>query len=459
LSTGRRRTCTQSVFFTIRTAWGCTLLAAIGLMLPVLSGCGRGLQTKPDAAAWKPLEKDPAEDGRDLDRWPGWRGRNGQGIAAGGEPPVHLDLQRGLRWTADVPPGNSSPVVWGQRVFLTAQLDESATPTLGVIALDRRDGRRLWQSTAGPAHGPTHEKNGYASASVATDGERIVAFFGATGLFAFDPEGKRLWRADLGPLSHTWGMAASPVLYHDLVVQLCDNEKDSYLAAFDKSTGQVRWRVARPSAVCWSTPVVVQAPTPSGPRDELIVNGTSNPQETDGWITAYRPADGRELWKVHGTTHLVTPTPLVAGGLVFSLSGRNGPVMALRPGELPKGPEDRVVWKSRRGGPYIPSGVVYRNRLYVLTDPGVLSCYNPGTGQEIWQVRLRGPFTSSLVAAAGRLYAINERGTVYVVAAGDTSRILAESQLGERVLTTPALVGGDLILRTQHRLYCFTGKP
>lgn len=459
MTSGRRRIYNRHLHSTARRALECALAAGFWWTLALLSGCDRGLHTSPDAAAWKLLDKDPAEDGCDLDRWPCWRGRNGQGIAAGGEPPIRFSPQEGVRWKVDVRPGNSSPVVWGEQVFLTAELDHSEPPAVGLIALDRRDGRLLWQTTAGTAQGPTHEKNGYASASAVTDGQRIVAFFGATGLFCFDTSGKQLWRADLGPLDHQWGTAASPVLCRDLVIQVCDNEKESYLAAFDKSTGKVRWRVARPSTACWSTPVVVAAKTAHGSREELIVNGTSGLQETDGWVIAYQPDDGRELWKVRGTTHLVTPTPLVAGELVFSLSGRNGPVFALRPGDREGSADDRIVWKSRRGGPYIPSGVVYRNRLYVLTDPGVLSCYNPGTGQEIWKERLRGPFTSSLVAAAGRIYAVNERGTLYVLSAGDTPRVLAENPLGEHVLTTPAIVGGDLILRTQQRLYCFTGKP
>jgi outer membrane protein assembly factor BamB len=434
------------------------VLTAVGLFALTLScGCGRGLHTAPDAAAWKALEKDPAEDGRQLDRWPAWRGRNGQGIAAGGNPPLRFGPHEGVRWKTDARPGNSSPVAWAGQVLVTAQLDDSDPPTLGVMAFDRRDGRLMWQAVAGSARGPTHEKNGYASASVATDGQRVVACFGATGLFCCDLSGKLLWKAELGQVEQQWGTAASPILHEDLVVQVCDSEKESYLAAFDKSTGRRVWRVPRPSKACWSTPIVVRAPSSRGPRDELIVNGTSGPEEADGWVIAYAPADGRELWRQRGTTHLVTPTLLVGGGLVFSLSGRNGPVMALRPGE--QRDADRTVWRSQRGGPYIPSGLLYRNRLYVLTDPGMLACYNPGNGQELWRLRLRGPFSASLVAAAGRIYAVSERGTVYVVAAGDRTQLLAENPLGERTLATPAIVDGELLLRTQQRLYCFAGRP
>jgi outer membrane protein assembly factor BamB len=436
-------------------ALGAVCLFALGLSL----GCGRGLHTASDAVAWPSLSKDPAEDGRDLDRWPGWRGRNGQGIAAGGDPPLRFGPSAGVRWAVDVRPGNSSPVAWADRVFLTAQLDDRDPPTLGVIALDRHDGRLLWRTPAGSARGPSHEKNGFASASVVTDGQRVMACFGATGLFCFDFSGRLLWKAELGQLEQQWGMAASPILYENLVVQLCDSERESFLAAFDRSTGRTVWRVPRRSLACWSTPIVVHAPTARSLRAELIVNGTSGADETDGWVIAYAPADGRELWRQRGTTHLVTPTLLVGRDLVFSLSGRNGPLMALRPGERAGPAEGRVVWRCPRGGPYIPSGVVYRQRLYVLTDPGILSCYNPGNGEELGRLRLRGPFSASLVAAAGRIYAVNERGTVYVISAGDAPQLLAQNPLGERALATPAIVAGDLLLRTQRRLYCFAGRP
>jgi outer membrane protein assembly factor BamB len=436
------------------------LLAFVAILA---AGCGRGLESSPQAVAWKALDRDPAEDGHALDRWPAWRGRNGQGIAPGGIPPLRFGPNAEVRWKADARPGNSSPVVWGRHLLLTALLDTPDRATVGLVALDRHDGRQLWQAAAGSVRGPTHEKNGYASASVATDGRHVLAFFGATGLFCFDLAGKPLWKAELGQVEQQWGTAASPILHENLVVQLCDSGKESYLAAFDVSTGRPAWRVQRPSKACWSTPVVVRAPSASGQRAELraelIVNGTSGEQESDGWVIAYSPDDGRELWRLRGTTHLVTPTLLVGGDLVFSLSGRNGPVMALRPGAVAASPAQRLVWHSQRGGPYIPSGIVYRNRLYVLTDPGILFCYNPGNGQEIWQMRLRGPFTASLVAAAGRIYAVSERGTIYVVAAGDTPQVLAENPLGQRTLATPAIVEGDLIVRTQETIYCFSGRP
>lgn len=431
----------------LRALAACALLAA--------GGCAPGLKTSPEAKPWPPLAQDPAETGRDLDRWPGWRGVNGQGIAPGGNPPIRFGSESGLRWRVAVAPGNSSPAIWGDQIFLSAALDAAEPATLGVLAIDRRDGRELWRAPAGPAKGATHQKNGHASATPVTDGRHVVAFFGDTGLFCFDTAGEPLWHVRLGRFEHQWGTASSPVLYQDLVIQLCDSEQESWLAALKLSDGSLVWRVPRASKSCWTTPVLVGAPAKQGPRAELIVNGTGPEGVSVGSVTAYRPEDGRQLWRVPGTTTLTTPTLLVGGDLVFSLTGRNGPMMALRPGEVPDA--DRVVWQTHRGGPYIPSGVLYRNRLYVLTDAGVLGCYNPGNGQLLGQTRIRGPFTASLIAAAGRLYAVSERGTVYVLAAGETPEVLAEHPLGERVLATPAIVEGDLVLRTERALYCW--KP
>lgn len=405
------------------------------------------------------MERDPLEDGASADRWPGWRGRNGSGIAPAGSPAVHFSGSEGVGWKTAVPgEGNSSPVVWDEKIFLSTALEKTDPPTLAVLCFDRRDGRLLWQVEVGEAEGRSHVKNGYASASVATDGQRLFAFFGSTGLFCFDLDGNELWRADLGNLDHIWGTAASPVLYGETVIQLCDSSEASYLAAFDKTTGEPLWRTPRPSSGCWTTPVLVEATFDGKPRTELVVNGGAR-RESDAWlVVAYDPADGRELWRVAGTTELVTPTTLVGGGLVFSMSGRNGPIMAIRPGGSGDVTGSRVEWQTRRGGPYIPSGLCYRNRLYVLGDAGRITCYNAGSGESIWSHRFRGVFTASLVAADGRIYAIDERGTVYVVAAGDSFQLLAENDLDNGCLATPAIVGGDLLIRTETDLLLIPGQ-
>jgi outer membrane protein assembly factor BamB len=422
-------------------------------------GCRPAFEASEDAVEQPLLDHDPAENAGELGRWPAWRGPNGSGIARGDSPAIHFNATDGFRWKAAVPgQGYSSPVVWDQYVLLTTALEATDPPTLAVLCFDRRDGRELWRAEAGQAVGRTHTKNGFASASVATDGRRVFAFFGSTGLFCFDllDGGKQRWQAELGDLDHQYGTAASPVLYGDSVIQLCDCEKDSYIAAFDRTTGRRLWRTERTSNGCWSTPVFVEVQDGDARRTEMVVNGT---QGHGGLIIAYDPGDGRELWRVRGTTTFVTPLPLVSGGLVYCMSGRNGPIAAIRPGGSGDVTDTHVVWKHARGGPYIPSGVAYRNRLFVLGDDGALSCYNAGSGQRVWASRLsRDAYTSSLVAAHGRLYAISEEGRVSVLAAGDEFELLAENELDARCLATPAIVDGELLIRTENELFCFAAE-
>jgi len=443
-------------------SFGPTLGLFLALTLLCLIGCGKPLEVSQQAASLPLLERDPAEDGLDLGRWPGWRGWASQGIARGGSPPIELSPSDGYRWKATVPgKGLSSPVVWDNFILLTTALNKTDPATLAVLCFDRTDGTLLWQTEAGKAIGRTHAKNGYASASVATDGRRIVAFFGSTGLFCYDFSGEQLWHADLGDLDHIWGTAASPVLYGKTVIQMCDSAENSYIAAFDIDSGSEVWHTDRPSDGSWSTPVFIEvagdAKDGSDDHTEMIVNGTSG-KATGRLVIAYDPADGSELWRVEGTTDLVTPTMLIGDGLVYSLSGRNGPIMAIQPGGSGDVTETHVQWKRTRGGPYIPSGVAYRNRIFVVGDSGRLTCYNGGDGEKVWDTKLRGPFTSSLIAADGQIYAINERGTVSVFAAADEFELLATNDLDAGCLTTPAVVDGDLLIRTEGELFCFAGE-
>jgi outer membrane protein assembly factor BamB len=408
----------------------------------------------------EPLEQPASfpEAPRDPVGWPGWRGPNASGVAPGGCRAVRFSPVAGVRWCVDAPgKGASSPVIWDDFVLLTTALADGDPPTLAVLCYRRTDGHLLWKADVGRAVGRTHAKNGYASATVVTDGQRIYSFFGSTGLFCHDMAGKQVWRAELGDLDHQWGTAASPVLYGNMVVQLCDAENDSYLAAFDKLSGRRVWRTARPSCGCWSTPVLVQADAGANHRTELIVNGTSSKVADERLVIAYEPGDGHELWRVRGTTELVTPTILVGDGLVYSTSGRNGPILAIRPGGSGDVTDSHIVWKLNRGGPYIPTGLKLGGRLYVLNDAGVFTCYDAATGKTAWSGRLHGNFTASLVAADRRIYAVDEQGIVYVIAASDHFEILAENPMEDRVLATPAIASGELFLRTESHLYCIPG--
>ncbi|MBL9124075.1 MAG: PQQ-binding-like beta-propeller repeat protein, partial [Planctomycetaceae bacterium] len=425
------------------------------LLLAAASGCDAGRQVSQNAAPLPATAAD-AVAAAGNSQWPGWRGENCSGVAPDQPLPTTFSPRQGLRWEVPVPgAGNSSPVVWNDLVLLTSEIPAGAIKTLALLAFDRRDGRLLWQTECGPAHGGTHVKNGYASASPVTDGERVFASFGSAGLLACDMSGKELWRAPLGTLEHQWGTASSPVLFEGLVIQLCDSAQNSSIAAFEQSTGKEVWRTRRDSGGSWSTPVFVEA-TPDGsgtPRTEMVVNGTGTDGSL-GYVIAYDPRTGAELWRVQGTSDIPCPSIVQVGGMVISMSGRNKTIMAIRPGGAGDVTESHVVWRLRRGGPYVPTGIAYRNRLYVLADGGLLTCFNPGNGDEIWHKRLKGTFTASLVAGGGQIYACSERGAIYVFAAAEEFRELETNDFDQAWLATPAISRGELFLRGEGQLYC-----
>lgn len=446
------------------------LRAAAFTTLPlmiVVFGCNQSEQRSESAKSLPAVASDPqeaqaAEYSELQQNWPGWRGVNTSGISADQNVPIQWTTQQGIRWHKTVPGrGNSSPVVWGDHVIVTSASGEVSGSRLVVFSFDRRTGDVQWQRPAGEAHGDTHQKNGYASASVTTDGKYVFASFGAAGLFAFDlKSGNQIWRQDLGTLEHQWGAASSPVLVGDMVVQLCDSSGESNLKAFDKASGQPVWKTPRASTGCWSTPVLIEAMDAGDqPHQELIVNGTGEDGDKPGFVIAYDHANGNEIWRVQGTTDIVCPTAIIGGNLIVSTSGRNGPILAIKPGGAGDVTATNVVWKHSRGGPYVPTGLAYRNRLYLVGEAGVVTCFNLGDGNEIWQHRLRGPVTASLVAANGHIYVTNEYGEIFVLAAGDEFQLLATNDMQEKILATPAMAGGDLFIRTETQLYCVAGQP
>lgn len=439
-----------------RPSRGAVLVALLLGVAP--AGCGQKMERAENAAALPVAVRDPLEDSAAQKNWPEWRGERSSGISASDHIPTEWTSDRNIRWKKAVPGrGNSSPIVWGDQVLLTSAVDDVSPPRLVVLSFHRQTGALQWETEAGRARGDTHSKNGYASASVATDGRQVFAFFGGTGLLALDlVTGQKQWSKNVGALEHQWGTASSPVLVGNLVIQLCDAATDSALVAFDKSTGQRVWRTPRDSNGCWSTPVLVDTFDAAGrPRQELVVNGTGTDAAAGGYVIAYDPTDGHELWRVQGTTEVVCPTAIFSEGLVISTSGRNGPIIAIRPGGSGDVTHSHVVWKNFRGGPYVPTGVAYRNRLYTVADGGLIGCHNLGNGDPVWREHLRGNFSASLIAVDGNLYAASEQGTVYVIAAGDTYQSpLAVIDMQERITATPAVASGELFLRTDTRLYC-----
>lgn len=439
------------------------------------------------AAVLAPLPGEEA--GPSSSHWPQFRGPNASGVAAGRPPPESWDVSKGanVRWkTPILGLGHSSPVVWGDRVFVTTargegdaalrvglygdigSVAEKGPQSFLVLCLDRRDGRVLWSRTAreGPPRMKRHPKSSHANPTPATDGSRVIACFGAEGMYAYDLEGKLLWEKDLGPLDSgfyrvpaaQWGFASSPVIHRDRVILQCDVQSGSFLAAFDLKDGKEVWRTPRSDVPTWSTPAIHEGP----PRAEVIVNGYRH-------SGGYDPATGKELWKLPGGGDIPVPTPVIAHGLVY-LSSAHGPRAPLRAvklgaagdlaGEAPEG--GAIAWTGEKEGTYMQCPIVLGDLLYACKDNGVLSCYEARTGKRLYRERLgdgRTGFTASPVAAGGRLYFASEEGEVHVVATGPEFKLLARNPMGEVCMATPALSDGMLIVRARGHLYAIAADP
>jgi outer membrane protein assembly factor BamB len=387
-----------------------------------------------------------AVEGEGAKYWPRWRGPSGQGLVAGGG---YLDAWSGstsLLWKTAVPGrGNSSPIVWGDRIFLTAA--QSGGERLSLLAFRRSDGAQLWErfAPAGPAD-RAHAKNGFASATPTTDGQRIYVSFGSRGLLAYDMNGAIVWRRDLGRMDAYHGTAGSPLLYKDRLILYQDRYTDSFIAAFDARTGREQWKTVRAASVGWGSPIAVRV----GDHDEIVVNGQRE-------VNAYDPMTGAELWRCRGTTYEVIPTPVVGHGLVYCASGRAGPTLAIRPGGKGDITASRVVWTSPRGSPFVPSPVLVGDHLYMVNDmASIVTCLNAATGQSVWQGRLgvarREGFSASPVAVDGKVFFTNDEGETFVLRAGPTFELLRTNALGEYVLASPALVDGRWYFRSDRNL-------
>ncbi len=377
--------------------------------------------------------------------WPRWRGPSGQGHVAAGQYTDKWSPTAAV-WKVNVPgSGNSSPIVWGDRIFLTTGYGQGEK--LSMLAFSRADGKQLWETFIeqnGVEY--NHAKNGFASATPATDGELVYASFGRHGLFAFDFNGKVVWRHKFGIIENYHGPAGSPVLYKDRIFIYQDATSQpgqpAFVGAFDKKTGKPIWITPRSETVGWGTAVVLN----TGTRDELIVSSQRR-------VVAYDPETGKELWTVRGMTFEVIPTPVVSHGLVIASSGRAGPTMAIRPGGSGDVTATHVAWSSPRGSPFVPSGIVVGDLLYLINDmQSILTVYEAATGKLAYQdrlgVALREGFSASPVHVNGKVFFTNDDGQTFVVEAGPAFKLLHVNELGDRTLASPALVDGTWYWRT-----------
>lgn len=446
--------------------------------------------------------------------WPQFRGPGGLAVAPDANPPVHFGPDTNVVWKTALPPGHSSPCVWGQKIFLTA-LNQGKLETL---CLDRRDGRILWRKAA-PVDKveATHRIGSPAASTPATDGERVCVYFGSFGLLSYDFYGHEQWQHPLPPPMVEFGTGTSPILGGDLLIVVCDQDQGSFVLALDKRDGKQVWRTERPEfRRSFSTPFVWR----HDQGEELIVPGSI-------WLRSYNLKDGGERWSYSGTSRVANSTPTAGDGLLFSASWNIGSdpgdritlepfsdfakandkdndekltrdeipagpirdrfnqmdlnkdgivtptewqmmaemfaragnaVLAIRPGGKGDITTTHLAWKSTRSLPYVCSPVFYQSRLYTVKNGGLASCYEAKTGRPLYQderLNAGGDYYASLVAAGGRIYAVAQSGIVVVWEAGDYLRVLARNDLREQVMATPAVVGGTLFVRTSGHLYAF----
>lgn len=389
------------------------------------------------------------------DDWPAWRGELGTGLSDESEAPLKWSERENIKWRATLPgPGNSTPVVWEDRVFLTQATDEGKQRSL--MCFDRATGQIIWQKHVHYERlEATHNTNPQCSASPVTDGEIVVAWHGSAGLFAYDVSGQELWKVDLGEFQHIWGWASSPMIYEDLVILNAGPGLRAFIVAVDKRTGKEVWRREPVEAVSekvdqfygsWSTPVLHE----ENGRTVLLV---SLPHT----LHAMDPRSGEELWTCDGLGDLVYASPIVGYGIVVAMSGYGGPSLAVRTGGTGDVTTTHRLWRNeaRKLNPQrVGSGVVVGEHLYILNEPGIAWCMELMTGEVVWEHRL-GKTWSSMCFAAGRLYVVDMEGTTYVLEpTPEECRVLAQNPVDELTRGSLAFSDGEIFLRTYETLYC-----
>ena len=432
----------------------------------------------------------PAAEAR-TGNWPSFRGAQASGVADGQHLPDTWDVTSGanILWRTPIAGlAHSSPVVWGDLVFVTSAIssrpnatfrpglygdgdasDDRSRHRFMVYAIDAHTGRTVWERTAheGEPLNKRHIKSTYASASPATDGRIVVAWFGSQGVYGYDYSGALRWKVDLGRVdmgaydipTFEWGPASSPIIWNGLVILQCDTQADSFIVALNADTGDTVWKTDRDELPSWGTPTVVM--TPAGPQ--LVTNASH-------FIRGYDPRTGKELWKHGHSSKITAPTPISGDGLLVVASGRGPerPIFVVRPdarGDLTlRDGETRsaaVVWSRTGRGSYMPTPLFYNGLLYVLANNGVFDAYQLKTGEEVYRQRLPeigSGFSASPVAADGKIYLANEDGEMLVIGAGETFKHIATSSMGEPLMATPALVNGVMYVRSASTLFAIGRK-
>jgi outer membrane protein assembly factor BamB len=395
------------------------------------------------------------------ENWPAWRGPAGDGVTSETNLPLKWSATEGVKWKIDLPePGNSTPVVWGGRIFLTQPVGTKRT----LMCLDRKDGRTLWQ--AGPEwtdKEPTHKTNPFCSSSPVTDGERVIAWFGSAGLWCWSLDGKEQWNVDLGPQNHIWGWAASPVLYGDLCILNFGPGERSFVVAVNKRTGKEVWRFNVPEPVVkegpggqkgytgsWNTGFIVKL----GGREELLLG-------LPGALFSLDPKTGKELWHCNGLNALAYSDPLVGDGALVGFGGFSGYSIGVKPGGSGDITATHRLWQEKKNPQRIGSHAVVGKHGYFVGEPGVVQCVELATGKSIWQERMQTPngrasTWSSLVRSGDRIYAVTQSSDVVIFKASPEKyeQLGVNSIGGGHTNSSLAVSDGQLFLRTHKGLWC-----
>jgi outer membrane protein assembly factor BamB len=385
--------------------------------------------------------------------WPRFRGPNGVGVASDSGIPVEFSDTQNVLWKTAIPgAGNSSPIVWGDRVFLETAPDDN---TRALVCLDAASGKVIWSKTVGGNKAKTHKKNTAASSTPATDGERVYAsFWDGENVFlhAYDFQGKSLWERNLGGFKSQHGAGGSPIVWQDKIFFNFDQDGAAAILAFDAKTGTPLWEKKREAfRTCYSTPFIQEVPNVSA---ELIVTSTAG-------ITSYNPQTGDEnwkwVWKFAGIMPQRTVGSAIAhNGLIFAASGDGSGtrhMVAVKPGT-----DASLLWENKKSFPYVPTMLARGQHLYFVNDNGVAACHVAQTGEEVWKERLGGGVSASPLMIDGKVYAACEDGTVYVFAAETTYKLLARNKIGETLMATPAVADNRLYVRGQEHLFCIGKK-
>ncbi len=382
--------------------------------------------------------------------WPGWRGPKGDGTSPEIKVPLHWSPTEGILWKTPIPgKGHSSPVVWGDRIFVTTCLEDAGERKL--LCLDRKDGRVLWDRVIVKSDlEHKHDLNSFASSTPVTDGKHLwFAFFDNPRftVFCYDLDGTLTWKATPGEFHSVHGFCSSPVLYKDLVIFNGDQDAVAWLVGLDQATGEVRWRTDRPNRTrSYVPPVIFEA----AGKTQMVLSGSK-------CVASYDPATGKQIWLIDGPTEQFVASMVYGEGMFFITGGfPQHHVLGIKPDGEGNVTKTHILWRDggKNVASYVPSPIAWGSWFFLVTDFGMASCFEAKTGKRLWNEPLAKKHSASPVGANGFLYFPADNGVTYVLKAGATFEVVAKNELGEEVYASPAISRGRLYLRGLHNLYC-----